>query len=161
MIVSGARSLYSIELSEGERRALEGRSPRYTSPYRDVIRAKIMLMAAQGLENKSIASRLDLPCSSTMARADDTGAWSKGNLLRLSTAPLPRGIQRSFKRGVMAAPSHSARSGPPHPADAALLTLSQASGGLDWTSTELSADVRFLRRRSRGAEGTRTTIRVP
>jgi transposase-like protein len=55
------RSPYLIELSEGERRVLEDRSRRYTSPYRDVIRAKIVLMAAQGLENKTIASRLDLP----------------------------------------------------------------------------------------------------
>ena len=55
------RSQYLIELSEGERRVLEDRSRRYTSPYRDVIRAKIVLMAAQGLENKTIASRLDLP----------------------------------------------------------------------------------------------------
>jgi transposase-like protein len=36
-------------------------SRRYTSPYRDVVRAKIVLMAAQGLENKEIARRLDLP----------------------------------------------------------------------------------------------------
>jgi transposase-like protein len=55
------RSPYLIELSEGERRVLEDRSRRYTSPYRDVIRAKIVLMAAQGLENRTIASRLDLP----------------------------------------------------------------------------------------------------
>jgi transposase-like protein len=55
------RSPYLIELSEGERRVLEDRSRKYTSPYRDVIRAKIVLMAAQGLENKTIASRLDLP----------------------------------------------------------------------------------------------------
>lgn len=55
------RSPYQIELSEGERRVLEDRSRKYTSPYRDVIRAKIVLMAAQGLENKTISSRLDLP----------------------------------------------------------------------------------------------------
>jgi hypothetical protein len=40
---------------------LESISRRYTSPYRDVIRAKIVLMAAQGLQNKEIAARLDLP----------------------------------------------------------------------------------------------------
>ena len=55
------RSPYAIALSHAERDALEARSRRYTSPYRDVIRAKIVLMAAEGLENKTIASRLDLP----------------------------------------------------------------------------------------------------
>lgn len=54
-------SPFVIELSSTERQALEARSRRYTSPYREVIRAKIVLMAAQGLENKTIASRLDLP----------------------------------------------------------------------------------------------------
>jgi transposase len=34
---------------------------KYTSPYRDVIRAKIVLLAAQGLANNVIASRLDTP----------------------------------------------------------------------------------------------------
>jgi len=33
----------------------------YTSPYCDVIRAKIVLLAAQGLSNDVIASRLDSP----------------------------------------------------------------------------------------------------
>src|SRR5215831_987356 len=33
----------------------------YTSPYRDVMRAKVVLMAADGLENKTIGERLDLP----------------------------------------------------------------------------------------------------
>jgi len=55
------RSPYVIQLSRTERDALEARSRRYTSPYREVVRAKIVLMAAEGLENKTIASRLDLP----------------------------------------------------------------------------------------------------
>ena len=33
--------------------------PENTSAYRDVIRAKIVLMAAEGLENSEIAARLD------------------------------------------------------------------------------------------------------
>lgn len=55
------RSPFVIELSRTERVALEARSRRYTSPYREVVRAKIVLMAAEGLENKTIAGRLDLP----------------------------------------------------------------------------------------------------
>jgi transposase-like protein len=55
------RSPFVFELSSSERTVLESISRRYTSPYRDVIRAKIVLMAAQGLQNKEIAARLDLP----------------------------------------------------------------------------------------------------
>lgn len=55
------RSPFVIELSRAEQEVLEARSRRYTSPYRDVVRAKIILMAAQGMENKVVASRLDLP----------------------------------------------------------------------------------------------------
>lgn len=44
---------------DDQRRELEAIAQRYTSPYRDVIRAKIVLMAAEGLDNKEIAARLD------------------------------------------------------------------------------------------------------
>jgi len=52
-------SPYRVDLSAEERRLLEGCARRYTSPYRDVIRAKIVLLAAQGLANDAIAARLD------------------------------------------------------------------------------------------------------
>ncbi len=55
------RSPYTIELSEDERFALERRTARYTAPYRDVMRARIVLMAAAGWENKEIAARLTVP----------------------------------------------------------------------------------------------------
>ena len=54
-------SPYLIELTQQERNELESRVRKYTSPYRDVIRAKIVLLAAQGLSNEVIASRLDTP----------------------------------------------------------------------------------------------------
>jgi transposase-like protein len=54
-------SPYTIQLSRAERMVLEARSRRYTSSYRDVIRAKIVLMAAEGVGNATIASHLDLP----------------------------------------------------------------------------------------------------
>jgi transposase len=44
-----------------QKAALETIARRYTSPYRDVIRAKIVLYAAQGLPNDEIALRLDTP----------------------------------------------------------------------------------------------------
>ena len=48
-------------LTSEEYRKLETRARKYTSPYRDVIRAKIVLLAAQGLSNDVIAARLDTP----------------------------------------------------------------------------------------------------
>lgn len=54
-------SPYKIELSAEERRHLEAVARRYTSPYRDVVRARIVLYAAQGLGNDEIAARLDTP----------------------------------------------------------------------------------------------------
>lgn len=55
------RSPFVIELARTEREELETRARRYTSPYRDVIRAKIVLLAAQGLSNDVIGARLDTP----------------------------------------------------------------------------------------------------
>ncbi|MFQ5745467.1 MAG: helix-turn-helix domain-containing protein [Acidobacteriota bacterium] len=54
------KSPYPIELTPEEREVLEARARKYTLPYREVIRAKIVLLAAQGLENKRIAERLDI-----------------------------------------------------------------------------------------------------
>lgn len=55
------KSPYVINLTEHERAELEARSREYTSPYRDVVRAKIVLLASQGLGNDRIAARLDMP----------------------------------------------------------------------------------------------------
>jgi len=54
-------SPYRIRLSREERRILEVRSRQYTLPYRVVIRARVVLLAAQGFENTVIGERLDLP----------------------------------------------------------------------------------------------------
>ena len=55
------QSPYLINLNAEERKHLETVARKYTSPYRDVIRAKIVLLAAQGLSNDVISSRLDTP----------------------------------------------------------------------------------------------------
>ncbi len=55
------QSPFHITLKSEQRAALEAIARRYTSPYRDVIRAKIVLYAAQGLPNDEIAQRLDTP----------------------------------------------------------------------------------------------------
>lgn len=55
------KSPWTIKLSAQEREILEQRSRQYTLAYRGVVRAKIVLYAADGLENKAIGERLDLP----------------------------------------------------------------------------------------------------
>jgi transposase len=55
------KSPFRINLSSDERRLLESIARKYTSPYCDVIRAKIILLADEGLANDLIAARLDTP----------------------------------------------------------------------------------------------------
>ena len=52
-------SPFQVVLDKKERSLLEAQARRYTSLHRDVMRAKIVLMAAQGLRNDEIALRLD------------------------------------------------------------------------------------------------------
>lgn len=52
-------SPYQIDLTDDERAELERRAKAYSSPYRDVVRAKIVLYAAEGMDNVDIAERLD------------------------------------------------------------------------------------------------------
>jgi len=54
-------SPFSIILSPAEESELIRIARKYTSPYYYVVRAKIILMAAQGLDNKSIGEKLSLP----------------------------------------------------------------------------------------------------
>jgi hypothetical protein len=54
-------SPYSIALTSSEKSVLEDIARRYTSPYFHVVRAKVILMAAQGLRNDQIASQISLP----------------------------------------------------------------------------------------------------
>lgn len=55
------RSPFTLLLDLKEKQILEAITRKYTSPYRDVMRAKVILLAAQGLSNKEIGERLDLP----------------------------------------------------------------------------------------------------
>ena len=55
------KSPFPISLSLEEERSLYALSRRYTAPHRDVVRAKIILYAAQGLENTQIAAKLHMP----------------------------------------------------------------------------------------------------
>ena len=52
-------SPYFVELSASERRELLRRAAKYTLPYFEVLRARMVLLAADGLSNDQIAARLD------------------------------------------------------------------------------------------------------
>src|SRR6266702_3561803 len=54
-----AKSPFEIELSEEEARELRSRAARYTVPHGEVLRAKVVLLAAEGTTNAEIARRLD------------------------------------------------------------------------------------------------------
>jgi Winged helix-turn helix len=53
------RSPFQIHLSKEERRLLGLRAAKYTLPYFQVLRAKMILLAAKGLGNDEVAKRLD------------------------------------------------------------------------------------------------------
>ena len=53
------KSPFHIELSTKEATELNRRAARYTLPYFEVVRAKMILMAAEGMDNDEIAARLD------------------------------------------------------------------------------------------------------
>ena len=53
------KSPYEIVLSPDETLELSRRASKYTLPYFKVVRAKMILLAAQGLANDEIAKRLD------------------------------------------------------------------------------------------------------
>ena len=55
------QSPFVIRLSRDDEVELRRRVARYTAPYIEVVRAKIVLMAAEGMQNKVIAEKLMLP----------------------------------------------------------------------------------------------------
>ena len=55
------KSPFKIVLTNEEREHLMSLARKYTAPYKDVIRAQAILMAAEGMENKKIGKRLNLP----------------------------------------------------------------------------------------------------
>jgi hypothetical protein len=55
------QSPYLVVLTVHERQELEARARRYTSPYSQVVRAKMILLAAEGLANEEIGYRLGVP----------------------------------------------------------------------------------------------------
>ena len=53
------KSPFQIVLSSEEATELNRRAAKYTLPYFEVVRAKMILMAAAGIDNDEIAARLD------------------------------------------------------------------------------------------------------
>ena len=53
------RSPFGISLDAETREILERRARQYTLPYREVVRAQLVLLAAEGLDNDDIAGRLN------------------------------------------------------------------------------------------------------
>ena len=86
------RSPYIIMLSIAEARELRRRAGHYTLPYFQVQRAKMILLAADGLSNDEIARRLD-------TRREVVSMWRKrffeGRLAGLEERLRP-GRPRSF-----------------------------------------------------------------
>ncbi len=54
-------SPYKIILTNEEKSYLYSIARKYTAPYRDVIRAQVILLAAEDLENKEIGEKLNIP----------------------------------------------------------------------------------------------------
>ena len=79
-------SPYKIILTAEERTELASRSRQYTLPYYQVIRAKMILLAAEGLGNDQIAEKLDVPRKTV-------SGWRKrfyeGRLAGLEDQPRP------------------------------------------------------------------------
>ena len=55
------KSPYDITLTDEDRSRLETLATSYTSPYCDVVRAKVVLLAEKGWQNKKIAEYLHVP----------------------------------------------------------------------------------------------------
>jgi len=55
------KSPFEIILANEEREHLISLARKYTAPYRDVMRAQVILMAAEGMENEEIGEKLNLP----------------------------------------------------------------------------------------------------
>ena len=91
------KSPYEVHLSSVERLSLESSARKYTSPYCDVIRAKIILLADQGLPNDLIATKLDTPRQIVskwrkrfaLSRLPGLEAQPRGGL-KARFSPLPR-----------------------------------------------------------------------
>lgn len=95
------KSPFEIRLNAEERRTLESRARKYTLPYFEVLRARMILLAAEGRQNEDIAAALSIG-------RDVVSLWRKrfyyDRLAGLEERPRP-GRPRGFPpRGRRAGP---------------------------------------------------------
>lgn len=113
------RSPHEITLSDEERAELEHRAARYTRPHREVLRAKLVLMAAEGATNTEIGERLEMSRKSVgrwRKRFCEQGVEGIEDLKRTGRPRrFPPGGDRPGQGGRLRAPAHSG-----HPALALL-----------------------------------------
>src|ERR1700732_5375615 len=89
------KSPFDVNLSSDERLTLESMARKYTSPYCDVIRAKLILLADEGLSTDVIAARLDTPCHIiskwckrfALARLPGLETWPRGRRVKPAFPP--------------------------------------------------------------------------
>ena len=120
-------SPFVVELSDADRVVLEERARAYTAPFADVVRAKIVLLAAAGMQNVSIAERLDVD-------VDVVSRWRKRFCIEGIGGLADRkrsGRPRSFPAEVVAEVKAMAC----EPPQARSVPLSR------WSSAELAAQV--------------------
>jgi hypothetical protein len=85
-------SPFGIELTSEEREELQSRVRKYTSPYCDVIRAKIVLLAAEGSPMMS----LPLVWTPLVRSLASGGSGSVGLACRASRSSLGAGVKPAF-----------------------------------------------------------------
>jgi hypothetical protein len=90
------RSPHQVVLSEEQRRELERRAAAYSSPHRNVVRARAILLAAEGLSNTEIGERL---AQSRQAVSQWRRRFCEEGLLGLEERPRP-GRPRRFSPGA-------------------------------------------------------------
>jgi Winged helix-turn helix len=90
------RSPYAGGLEREQRRELERRAAAYSGPYRDVVRAKAILYAADGMSNTDIARRLD---QSRQAVSEWRKRFCQEGVQGLEERPRP-GRPRRFSPGT-------------------------------------------------------------
>jgi hypothetical protein len=90
------KSPFHIELSPNEFAELSRRAAKYTLPSFEVVRAKMILMAADGMDNDQIAARLDTrrevvsQWRKRFFKERASSATSKASLIRSSgSSPVP------------------------------------------------------------------------
>ncbi len=100
------KSPYKIVLDPATRRTLESRARKYTSAYRDVVRARIVLMAEKGIDDAEIALRLN-------TTRDAVSMWRKrffeegleGTWTRIPLDPLAPQAREPARSSMRGAPT--------------------------------------------------------